>query len=193
MLNKFTVLLKRGNHRKLLMLPRGAEKVWQDDDEAVVLLDGKAVVANIEKTHNDISALWAEIDKVGRLSKAIERENADMDMPVYHLTGKGYFDDLTIEQGRHRSYMLLASYGVEYMPVLVPESCAAKIRRLFGYKNGYLTKLVHEQDCALKPIEQEGCWVIGTELERESVETFATKEEAESALSTGNWTERTNH
>lgn len=193
MLNKFTVLLNRGNYPKLLMLPRGAEKVWQDDDETVVLLDSKAVVANIEKTHNDISALWAEIDKVGRLSKAIERENADMDMPVYHLTGKGHFDDLTIEQGRHRTYMLLASYGVEFMPVLVPISCAAKIRRLFGYRNGYLTKLVHNKDCALKAIERDGQWVIGTEFERESVETFATRDEAESALAAGNWAERTNH
>jgi len=193
MLNKFTVLLNRGSHRKLVMLPRGAEAVWQNDPETVVLLDGKAVVANIEKTHKTMTALWAEVHKVDRLAKAIDRENADLDMPVYHLTGRGHFDDLAIEQGRHRTFMLLTSYGVEYLPVLVPVSCAAKIRRLFGYKNGYLTKLEHNQDCALKPITQDGCWLIGTEFERESVETFATQDDAETALSTGNWTERTNH
>lgn len=193
MLNEFIVLLNRGTSRQLLMLPRGAESVWQNDPEAVVLLDGIAVVANIEKTLKNITALFVEIDKIPRLAKAMERENAELDMPVYHLTGKGYFDDIAIEQGRHRTYMLLASYGVEYLPVLVPSSCAAKIRRLFGYKNGYLTKLEHNQDCPLKPIEQDGYWVIGTELERESVESFSTSGDAEDALATGNWTERSNH
>lgn len=190
MLNKFTVLLNRGNLRKLLMLPRGAEAVWQDNPETVVLLDGKAVVANIEKRHVDISALRVDFDKTSRLAKALENGMADLDMPVYHLTGKGSFDDLVIEQGRHRTYMLLASYGVEYLPALVPTSCAAKIRRLFGYKNGYLTKVEHDQDCPLQPIERDGQWFIGTKIERESVESFTTKADAEVAFANGQWTER---
>jgi len=111
-------------------------------------------------------------------------------MPVYNLTGRGYFDDLIIEQGRHRTFILISSYGVDFLPVLIPGSLAPKFRRLFGFKNGYLTLIEHREVHGLKIIESQGVWHIGTDLERESVEAFSSETEAAVALETGQWNQR---
>jgi hypothetical protein len=190
MLSSYTVLLNRGPHKLLKMLPYGAAGVWSGETPDVVLLDGKRVQENVEKRHSDIRSLLVNPDKVHRLEKSLKNGMQDLDMPVYNFTGRGHFGDLEIEQGRHRTFMLIASYGVDFLPVLVPGSLAPKFRRLFGFRCGYLTLTEHHNVCGLKVIESQGVWHIGTDLERESVETFSSKAEAEFALKMGDWNER---
>jgi hypothetical protein len=169
------------------MVPDGADGVWLGETPEAVLLDGRLVRENIEKRHTDISALFHDGEKISRLAKALENGMKDLDMPIYNLTGRGHFDDLDIEQGRHRTFMLIASYGVDFLPVLVPCSLAQKFRRLFGYRNGYLTQTQHYEVRALKVIGSHEGWHIGTDLERESVEIFGSKHAAETALNAGDW------
>lgn len=190
MLNTYTVLLKRGSHKWLKMLPNGADNVWHDDPPDVVLLDGGLIQKSVEAEHVNMCWLSTNIEKIRRLSDSLNKGMQDMDMPVYNFTGRGQSDSLEIEQGRHRTYMLITSYSVDFLPVLVPRSLAPKFRRLFGFRSGYLTLTEHHEVQGLKVIENQGVWYIGTDLERESVETFNSKTAAESALATGQWNER---
>jgi len=190
MLKIYTVLLKQGSHKWLKMLPNGADNVWHDDPPDVVLLDGELVQKNVETQHLDMCWLLANTEKISRLSDSLSRGMQDMDMPIYNFTGRGQSDNLEIEQGRHRTYMLIASYRVDFLPVLVPRSLAPKFRRLFGFRNGYLTLIEHDEVHSLKVIGNQGGWYIGTGLERESVEIFNSEAAAESALATGQWNEQ---
>lgn len=189
MFNCYTALLRRGNHPRLKMIPKGAHGVWRDEP-AVVLLDGGLVRQNIEKRHGDMSWLFFDIDKIDRLAQKLEKGMVNLDMPVYNFTGDGEFEDMAIEQGRHRTYLLMESFGVDYLPVLIPAPLAPKFRRLFGYRNGYLTQAFHHNECQLKVVYGNATWYIGTDIERESVEFFRSEDDATEALRAGQWHQR---
>lgn len=190
MLNSFTVLLKRGNHTALKMIPVGAGGVWGREMPDVVLLDSNLIRNHIETRRGDLSWLFVDGDKIHRLQTGIQAGMQDLDMPIYSLTGNGHSDDLEIEQGRHRTFVLISSFGVDFIPVLVPGSIASKLRKLFGYRKGYLTQTEHLKVLDLKPVQFCNSWYIGTDLEPESVESFGSMKEAEEALYSGHWNER---
>lgn len=188
MLNSYTIFLKRGNQTALTMIPGPAPNSYWEEASESVLLDSKLVTQNIEKCHGDMCWLFVDPDKMHRLNSPLEEGlMKDLDMPVFNFTGNGSFDDLDVEQGRHRTFMLITSYGVDYLPTIVPASLAPKFRRLFGYKNGYLTLLKHQATQMLSVIKDGEAWYIGTSLERESVDSFKSMTDAKTALLSGNW------
>ena len=135
MLYNVDIQLKNSTRTTLKMVLSNVDGVFGGNESpCVVILNGDKLRQHIELKKNDLSHYLRNIDRFMDLDDTAESLNLmhDLDMPVYSFTGNGAFNDLEIQQGGHRTYLLLGRYGVDKMPVVVRYSLADKFKYIFG-------------------------------------------------------------
>ena len=135
MLYNVEIQLKNSIRTTLKMIPGNVGGIFgRNENPCVVILNGDKLRAHIQLKKNDLSHYLRNIDRFKDLIDRAEDPNlmTDLDMPVYSFTGNGAFNDLEIQQGGHRTYLLLSRYSVDKMPVIVRHSLADKFKCIFG-------------------------------------------------------------
>ena len=132
MLYDVEIQLNNSTRTTLKMIPGNVGGIFKDP--CVVILNGDKLRAHIQLKKNDLSHYLQDIDKISKLLDKAENQKLmpDLDMPIYSFTGNGAFDDLDIQQGGHRTYLLLGRYNVDRLPVVVKSSLVEKFKRIFG-------------------------------------------------------------
>ena len=99
-----------------------------------MILIGEKLRAHIDLKKNGLSYYLRNIDRFMDLADRAENQALmpDLDMPIYSFTGNSTFDDLEIQQGGHRTYLLLGRYNVAMLPVVAQSSIVLKFKTIFG-------------------------------------------------------------